>query len=225
MPPVSLPAHVAAAIKSDKFKRDLQLLISMGSKMMPDVVTASRKKGETGTLDQRIEERSQLAITGVKLAALGDRGLLVPGSAPSRNPPKPNGMMNCVRMVDKIVRRDYGVPGREPGFSLLAYLLKRIRHLLRVHYNFVIVKRRHPDLEFCDWETMLEVALILHQVGLCLQFDRPRLRAVMAAVVIEQRVTADVESEDTDRMAVGDIEEKVDNDLVECLEPMPRTRS
>ncbi|KAJ7722003.1 hypothetical protein B0H16DRAFT_1699430, partial [Mycena metata] len=102
----------------------------MGSKMMPDVVTASRKKGETGTLDQRIEERSQLELAkrGVKLAALGDRGLLVPGSAPSRNPPKPNGMMNCVRMVDKIVRRDYGVPGREPEFYLLAYLLKRIRH-------------------------------------------------------------------------------------------------
>ncbi|KAJ7722002.1 hypothetical protein B0H16DRAFT_1699429 [Mycena metata] len=34
-----------------------------------------------------------------------------------------------------------------------------------------------------------------------------------AAVVIEQRVTADVESEDTDRMAAGDIEDKADDDL------------
>ncbi|KAJ7135084.1 hypothetical protein C8R46DRAFT_649532 [Mycena filopes] len=236
MPPVPFPAHLAAAIQSDEFKRDLERFTETASKMMPDVVIASRKKGETGTLDQRIEERSQLAITGVKLAALGERGLLVPGSASSRTPPKPNGMMNCVRMVDKIIRRDYGIPEKKPDFSLLAYLLKRIRHLLRVHYNFEVGKRRHPDLEFCDWETMLEVGLILHQVGLCLQLDPPRLRAVMAsggreleeillddeldvgefrtaAVIIEERVAADVESEDTDRMAAGDIEEEAEQDL------------
>ncbi|KAF8188887.1 hypothetical protein K438DRAFT_1677036 [Mycena galopus ATCC 62051] len=83
---------------------------------------------------------------------------------------------------------------------------------------------------------MFQVGITLHQVGLCLQLDPPRLRAAMAAggheleaflldddldvgdfrkaaLVIERRVAADVESEDADRMAAGEIEDVAEEDL------------
>ncbi|KAJ7154877.1 hypothetical protein C8R43DRAFT_438775 [Mycena crocata] len=117
-----------------------------------------------------------------------------------------------------------------------AYLLKRIRHLLRVFYDFTVGQRMHPDLMFCDWERMFDVGLTLHQVGLCLQLDPPRLRAMMTgggpeleafllddeldigdfrktAVLIETRVAADVESEDADRMAASEIEQRAQKDI------------
>ncbi|KAF7343122.1 MYND-type domain-containing protein [Mycena venus] len=236
MPPLGIPAHLAAAIQDPNFERSLKALVEVGSRIMPEVVAASRKTGNTGTLDERIAERSEFSRVGVKLAVMtGSSSLLVEGLAPRQNPPIYNGMMYCVNLVDKIVRRDYRA-GQKHELAKLPYLLKRIRHLLRVFYNFRVGGRQHPDLVFCDWEQMFQVGITLHDVGLCLQLDPPRLRAVMAAggheleefllddeldvgdfrkaaIVIERRVAADPESEDTDRMAASDIENVAEKDL------------
>ncbi|KAJ7154858.1 hypothetical protein C8R43DRAFT_1186165 [Mycena crocata] len=229
MPPAPMPQNIVNAIKDDNFWKGVKALKEAGDKIMPEVTRASHKCGRFGTLDQRIEERSAFARMGVKLADIGGSALLVKGIVPLSRPPVQNGMMYCVDLVEKIVRKDYGRAG-------IAYLLKRIRHLLRVFYNFTVGQRMHPDLMFCDWEKMFDVGLTLHQVGLCLQLDPPRLRAIMAgggpeleaflvddeldigdfrkaAVLIEKRVAADVESEDADRIAAGEIEDRAEDDL------------
>lgn len=123
----------------------------------------------------------------------------------------------------------------QPLFQL-PYLLKRIRHLLRVFYDFYVGERPHVDLVFCDWEKMFDVGITLHRVGLCLQLDPLRLRAAMtaggreletflldddldvgdfrkAAMEIERRVAADVESEDADRMAASELASKAEKDI------------
>lgn len=114
--------------------------------------------------------------------------------------------------------------------------MKRIRHLLRVFYDFHVGQRQHPDLVFCDWKKMSDVGITLHRIGLALQLDPPRLRLAMsaggkeletfllddeldigdfrkAAILIERRVTADVESEDADRMTAGEIEDAAEEDM------------
>ncbi|KAJ7438817.1 hypothetical protein B0H11DRAFT_1884261 [Mycena galericulata] len=218
-------------LMDDKFWSDLKALTSMGEKVMPRVNNASRESGQSGTLDERIEQRCQFARMGLQLAAITGSPLMIKGPAPRNNPLIPNGMMYCITLVSSIVRNN-----QKSEFSKLAYLFKRIRHILRVFYDWLVGKRPHPDLIFCDWEKIFDVGITLHQVGLCLQFDPPRLRAVMdkggkeleafllddeldvgkfrkAAIAIEQRVAADVESEDADRMAAGEIEEAAGEDL------------
>ncbi|KAK7042716.1 MYND-type domain-containing protein [Favolaschia claudopus] len=235
MPPMSIPADILANIQDENFWSQLEALTKVGSGIMPQVAAASRKQGKTGSLEQRIAERCEMARMGVKLAtAMGGTALLEAGPGPHRNPPTVDGMMYCLDMVDSIVRRDY--PRRKPEMVKLPYLLKRIRHLLRVFYDFHVGKRLHPDLTLCDWPQMFNVGITLHQVGLCLQLDPPRLRAAMdvggreletfllddeldvggfrkAALLIEKRVAADVEAEDSDRMAAGEAETAAEKDL------------
>ncbi|KAJ7667239.1 hypothetical protein B0H17DRAFT_1018721 [Mycena rosella] len=235
MPPEPLPSHLRDRIMDDNFWGKLEALAKMGEKIMPELAAASRKSGQSGTLDQRIEDRCEFARVGVKLAAITGSPLLSPGPAPRRNPPIPNGMMYCMNNIEKIVCRDYG-PGKKPEFSKLAYLLRRTRHLLRIFYDCAVDGHAHPDLIFCDWEKMFDVGLALHRVGLCLRLDPPRLRAAMAgggkeleafllddeldigefrkaAFIVEQRVAADVEAEDADRMAAGKINSAAQKDL------------
>ncbi|KAJ6615773.1 hypothetical protein B0H10DRAFT_47836 [Mycena sp. CBHHK59/15] len=222
-------------VLDDDFWKQLETLKSMGDKVMPGLKAAARKSGQTGTLDERVEQRCQFARMGLTLAAITESPLMAPGAVPFRDPPISGGMMYCVKLVEKIVRRDYGRV-EKPEFSTLAYLLKRIRHLLRVYYDYMVGKRPHPDLMFCDWEKIFDVGITLHQVGLCLQLDPPRLRAAMAeggkeledfllddaldigefrkaAVEIEKRVDADVESEDADRLKAIEIDEAAQNDI------------
>ncbi|KAJ7142896.1 hypothetical protein C8R44DRAFT_761356 [Mycena epipterygia] len=235
MPPLPMPQHLIDSIKDPKFWSDLEALTKMGDQVMPHVASASQKSGQSGTLDERIEDRCQFARMGVKLAEITGSPLMVKGLAPRQNPPIPNGMMYCINLLEKMVRRDYG-RSQKPEFSKLTYLLKRIQHLLRVFYDFVVGNRQHPDMIFCDWDAMFDVGITLHEIGLCLQLDLPRLRAAMAgggkeletfllddeldigayrkaAVLIEQQVAADVESEDADRMAAGEVDEMAQKDL------------
>ncbi|KAJ7261054.1 hypothetical protein C8J57DRAFT_1471511 [Mycena rebaudengoi] len=219
----------------EKFWSDLNALKAMGDLVMPDVTKASRQSGQSGSLEDRIEQRCEFARMGLTLAAITGSPLMQPGLAPRRHPPISNGMMHCVDLIEKIVLRDYK-HGQKSGFSQLAYLLKRIRHLIRVYYDFVVAKRPHRDLVFCDWEKMFDVGITLHRVGLCLQLDPPRLRAAMAeggkeletflledaldvgefratAIAIEEKVAADVEAEDEDREIAGDIDDAAQKDL------------
>ncbi|KAK7007621.1 MYND-type domain-containing protein, partial [Favolaschia claudopus] len=237
MPPVPFPRELAQAISDPNFKRDLQKVIEIGKNIWPEVDAAARKKGDKGHLYARIAERCHLALMGVKMAAsTGGSGLTKPGPAgPPQNPPVMHGMMYCLGLVEKIVRTDFRA-GDMARLAKLPALLKRIRHLLRVYYDFVVGGRQHSDLIFCDWDSMLLVALMLHQAGLCFQLEPLRLRAAMAAsngelekfflddeldiglfrqtaFVLERYVEADPESEDTDRMAAGDVEDAADDDL------------
>ncbi|KAK7000594.1 MYND-type domain-containing protein [Favolaschia claudopus] len=240
MPPMSIPADIIANMQDESFWSRLEATVvfritKVGSGIMPQVAAASRKQGKTGSLEQRIADRCEMARMGVKLAtAMGGTALLEAGPGPHRNPPTVDGMMYCLDMVDSIIRRDY--PRRKPDMVKLPYLLKRIRHLLRVFYDFHVGKRLHPDLTLCDWPQMFNVGITLHRVGLCLQLDPPRLRAAMdvggreletfllddeldvgdfrkAALVIEKRVAADVEAEDSNRMAAGEAETAAEKDL------------
>ncbi|KAJ6597883.1 hypothetical protein B0H10DRAFT_1959636 [Mycena sp. CBHHK59/15] len=157
------------------------------------------------------------------------------GTVPFQNPPILNGMMHCLRLVEKIAHRDYGI--EKPEFSRLVYLLKHIRHLLRVYYDFLVGKRPHSDLMFYDWEKIFDVGITLHQVRLCLQLHPSGLCAVMAeggkklevfllddalnvgeiwmeAIAIEKCVAADVKSEDADHMKASKIDEAAQKDIV-----------
>ncbi|KAJ7064760.1 hypothetical protein C8F01DRAFT_1354339 [Mycena amicta] len=212
--PMPIPADVLASLKDENFWKSLEAISKTAGKVMPDVTAASYKRGDSGTLDQRIEERSQFA-RGYQIG--WNYGLVAFGSW-------------------KIVRREYGRPGQRVEFAKLPFLLKRIRHLLRVFYDFKVGRRVHPDMVFCDWKHTFDVGLILHKVGLCLQLDPPRLRAAMdaggreleaflldddldvgdfrkAAIIVEKRVAADVEAEDEERMAASEIEDAASEDL------------
>ncbi|KAJ7714155.1 hypothetical protein B0H16DRAFT_1435632 [Mycena metata] len=236
MPPMSIPAELLASLKDDNFWRSLEAITKKAEKVMPELTAASHKRGDSGTLDQRIEDRSEFARMGMKLAAITGSALLDPGCVPRQQLPVPNGMTHCVDLVNKIVRKDYGRPGQRAELAKLPYLLKRIRHLLRVFYNFKVGQRIHPDMVFCDWRQTFDVGLTLHQVGLCLQLDPPRLRAVMeaggrelevflldeemdvgdfrkAAMLVEQRVAADVEADASEHVAATNIEQAAGKDL------------
>ncbi|KAJ7826782.1 hypothetical protein B0H14DRAFT_3467446 [Mycena olivaceomarginata] len=172
---------------------------------------------------------------GVKLASVTGSALLERGPAPRQNPAYSQWHDVLRKDGGQIVRKDYRA-GQKHDLAKLPYLFKRIRHLLRVFYDFLVGLRPHPDLVFCDWEQMFDVGLTLHEVGLCLQLDPPRLRAAMAAggrelesflldddldigdfrtaaIETERRVAADAESEDADRMAASDIEGMADKDI------------
>lgn len=112
MPSMSMPAELLASLKDDNFWRSLEAITKKAEKVMPQVTVASHKRGDSGTLDQRIEDRSEFARMGVKLATITGSPLLDPGCVPNRQLPVPNGMTHCVNLVNKIVRKDYGRPGQ-----------------------------------------------------------------------------------------------------------------
>ncbi|KAJ7614447.1 hypothetical protein FB45DRAFT_936963 [Roridomyces roridus] len=234
--PLAIPQDIKDTLLDDNFWSELKEIADAGEKIMPEIVSASRKRGDSGTLDQRIQERCEFARAGMKLMALTTGSHMAKGFAPLCNPPIPTGMMHCIRAIERIVRKEY-TPGRKSAdFSKLAYLLKRVRHLLRVYYNFIVARQADDDLVFCDWETIFDVGITLHQVGLCLLLDPPRLRAVMAgggkelesflldeeldvgafrvaAIQVEKIVEADPESEDADRVASSKLERAAEADL------------
>jgi hypothetical protein len=74
---------------------------------MPKVVVASRKKGSSGILEQRIAERCEMERMGVKLVAKTCASLLAKGAVPCQHPLVYDGMKYCVNLLDKIVCKDY----------------------------------------------------------------------------------------------------------------------
>ncbi|KAJ7627088.1 hypothetical protein FB45DRAFT_795291 [Roridomyces roridus] len=231
---------IADAILDPDLMTNLQAFMSSNQQVMPDVKKSMFKKGEKGTLDERIAERCEFARMGVKLASLSGSPLMVKGPVPLRDPPVKDGMMYSVRAIERIVRKGYK-PGKKCAeFSQLAYLFRRVRHLLRVFYNYYVGKRPHPDLIFCDWEKVADVGLTLHEIGICLQLDPPRLRAIMAgggsdlevflleepfdvgifrraANFVDEALSADAEADDDQRWAAGKVENHADDDIAAHL--------
>jgi hypothetical protein len=91
-------------------------------------------------------------------------------------------------------------------------------------------------MKYCDWEEIFEVGITLHKMGLTLQLDPPRLRAVMAAggveletfllddpldtgpyraevIEMERKLAEDPEACDEDREATFEIRQEAENDL------------
>jgi len=118
----------------------------------------------------------------------------------------------------------------------LPKLLRRIRSLLRTFFDFKVAEKASTDLKFCDFNRLFDVAFDLHQTALYVQFDPPRMRAMMAgggsdlesfllkepldighyrlaAFEIEQAVEKDEEANDDDRWDAGQVTEKAAKDL------------
>lgn len=112
-------------LMDDKFWRDLEAMVKMGDTVMPRVNNASRKLGQSGTLDERIAERCEFARMGLLLAPLTESPLMIKGPAPRSNPPIPNGMMYCIGLIEKIVRKDY-TPGKKCEFSKASALVEYV---------------------------------------------------------------------------------------------------
>lgn len=67
-------------------------------------------------------------------------------------------------------------------YGKITSLLRRIKHLVRVFYDCKVKKvQTHELLTYCDFTTIFDVSMKLNQIGLYLQLDPPRLRALMAA--------------------------------------------
>ncbi|KAJ7593529.1 hypothetical protein C8J56DRAFT_1162352 [Mycena floridula] len=137
------------------------------------------KPGQPESLSDQIEARCSVSFLGISMATIiPDAPLMEKGPGPLQNPPIPNGMTDTLNLITKIVITDYPkVPN--PQFWRLPKLLGRVRHLLRVHYDFVVTKKRHPEMIYCDWDAVMDIYMRLHRVGLCLQLDPPRFNAVL----------------------------------------------
>ncbi|KAK7033720.1 MYND-type domain-containing protein [Favolaschia claudopus] len=209
----------------------------MTNKLVLEVFAASRKEGRTGSLEKRIADRSEMARAGIKLAEALDSYSAAkgPGSQNAVSDTcRENGMMHCLILLERIVRTHYS--GSSTDLAKLPVLLKRVRHLLRVYYDFRLGQRPHDDLAFCDWPTLPAVSFTLHQVGLCLQLDLPRLRAAMTvcgeelesflldealdigdfrktALAIEKRVDKDTEADKSDRLDASGAQIMAETDM------------
>ncbi|KZT32457.1 hypothetical protein SISSUDRAFT_537426 [Sistotremastrum suecicum HHB10207 ss-3] len=147
------------------------------------------------SVKETVEERLLLAREANRnnvLFGLGG-GFAAQGMADTNEAPSPTGMMHSVNMLRKIVIEDYD-DGAAPDFSLVPPLLTRIRELFRVFYNFKVTSRRTPDLILCDFDHVFDVSVIMHEVGLTLQLDPPRLQALMDQIGGEfEKVVLDTE--------------------------------
>ncbi|KZT37806.1 hypothetical protein SISSUDRAFT_1048022 [Sistotremastrum suecicum HHB10207 ss-3] len=182
-----------------------------------------------------VDERLQLAHSAYQMNQITGGGFAGKGVVKLSNPPIENGMMWTVETLRKIVIEDYENRSN-PEFSRVPALLTRIRELLRVYYNFKVTAVRTPDLKYCDFPRIFDISLPMHEVGLTLQLDPPRLKALIDATGSElERVVLDVapdigpyralamnyekelrrseEADDTDNLNVGHITDKADEDL------------
>lgn len=115
-------------------------------------------------------------------------------------------------------------------------LLLRIRALFRIYYNWQVTEERTADLKYCDFDDVGDVSIPLHELGLTLQLDRRRLKAVIdaggaefervvldmapdigpwreAAMNYEDELRKSEEADDGDRDDAQDLQDKADEDL------------
>ncbi|KZS89663.1 hypothetical protein SISNIDRAFT_458614 [Sistotremastrum niveocremeum HHB9708] len=137
--------------------------------------------GERLKLLRRAHDQEMMGFMGV---AVGESGFSMHGFVAPAEPPVEGG---------KIIIEDYdeGVENKT-GFKTIPSLLTRIRDLLRVFFNFKVGHLRTRDLNYCDFPQLFDVAYGLHEVGLTIQLDPSRLKALMEAAGAEiERVVLD----------------------------------
>ncbi|KZS89660.1 hypothetical protein SISNIDRAFT_458610, partial [Sistotremastrum niveocremeum HHB9708] len=101
----------------------------------------------------------------------------------------------------------------------------RIQELFQAYYRFQVTSNRTPELMFCDFPSVFAVSYILHEVGLTLQLDPPRLAALLSAagpelesvlfdsaplIGLSRRTVMEYEEDLTYR---GDLDEASDNTI------------
>lgn len=97
-----MPEDIFNSIQDESFWDSLQELVRQGGEVMPNVKTASRKTGNTGTLQQRIEERCELGQMGLALANVTGSALMNKGVVAPKNPPIQDGMSYCLNLLIKL---------------------------------------------------------------------------------------------------------------------------
>ena len=160
------------------------------------------------SLAQKVESRLEFGALGYKLQAITGSPFSEKGPAPKKNPPVNGGMRYCVDKVVQAIITDYKPGGRNPGLAevclsccwvfktfLLIFspncikiprLIRRIRELFRVYYDFRVNQSLPPEgllilANFCDFTSVYDVSSTLHKVALYLQLDPPRMEALMTA--------------------------------------------
>ncbi|KDQ50851.1 hypothetical protein JAAARDRAFT_81685 [Jaapia argillacea MUCL 33604] len=156
-----------------------------------------------------------------------------PKPAPLLNPPIVTGMADALNRLHSVLMK-YGDVTREE-FKEVPGLLRRLRELLRVYYDSIFTGHNPASYRFCDVQSISEVGLTLHEIGLYLQFNPIRLRQLMAYAGLEmdtfllddpidvgewrqvadartRQVDADPEADDDDRMALAELDQKSQKD-------------
>ncbi|KZS89670.1 hypothetical protein SISNIDRAFT_458617 [Sistotremastrum niveocremeum HHB9708] len=146
-------------------------------------------------IEEIVGERLKLLRRGHELQVfdIGNTGLSTHGFVAPAEPPVQGGIMDCLESMRRIVIEDYDEGAEnETGFQQIPSLLTRVRDLLRIFYDFKVGHLRTPDLSHCDFPELFDVAYGLHEIGLTIQLDPSRLKALMDAAGPEiERVILD----------------------------------
>ncbi|KZT37810.1 hypothetical protein SISSUDRAFT_1048025 [Sistotremastrum suecicum HHB10207 ss-3] len=141
---------------------------------------------EPPELRRKVEKRCALAhavFNAPEPNACSDI-LSAPGIVRMEDPPVEDGVMDCVMRVERIIDKDYS-EGKKSKLASVPSLLWRIRSLLRTYTDGLIHARKSPDLAFCDFELLYDVAFPLHHIGMLLQLDPPRFQDLLTTCGLE----------------------------------------
>ncbi|KZS89669.1 hypothetical protein SISNIDRAFT_458616 [Sistotremastrum niveocremeum HHB9708] len=186
-------------------------------------------------LEREVWDRLHPAKLAHIMNAFMGEGFAAKGAVKTANPPIKDGMVYTLNLLKKIITEDYD-RGRRSQLSLIPTLLLRIRALFRIYYNWQVTEERTADLKYCDFDDVGDVSIPLHELGLTLQLDRRRLKAVIdaggaefervvldmapdigpwreAAMNYEDELRKSEEADDGDRDDAQDLQDKADEDL------------
>ncbi|KZS89662.1 hypothetical protein SISNIDRAFT_458613 [Sistotremastrum niveocremeum HHB9708] len=163
------------------------------------------------TLQEIVKEELELTRSAYQLSKMYggyDGGFAAPGIVSPTKPTVKNGMMHCIKMLRKIVIKDYD-DGVTPNFAAIPVILRRIQELLHAYYKFKVTGVRTPELMFCDFPSIFSVSYVLHEVGLTLQLDPPRLEVLMNEVgpQLEEMLFDDAHIIGRSRLSVIELQE------------------
>ncbi|KAI0074673.1 hypothetical protein K474DRAFT_1665108 [Panus rudis PR-1116 ss-1] len=190
---------------------------------------------EDPLLDVKVQQRLAPSLMGSMQLDIGSllRGRDEFHSAPLRTPPIATGMTDSLKELKRIIV----TPGRKSKreYEKVPELLRRLRYLLRVYYDARMTGKKTAEFKYCDVEKLTDVGLRLHRIGLTLQLDPRRLRALfddapeMDKFLLDEPLDvgkwrqeaqdatdackADPEADDDDRMAAMELEDNSGADL------------
>ncbi|KZT32452.1 hypothetical protein SISSUDRAFT_1055503 [Sistotremastrum suecicum HHB10207 ss-3] len=146
------------------------------------------------SIKEMVRARLELLSYGHHWAGLGDdgEGLAARGFVAASVPPIEGGVKDCLGKMMKIIIGDYE-HGIQTQLHLVPALLAQVRDHIRAFYDFKIAHIRSPRLEYCDFIVVIQVTQALHECGLTLQLDPPRLEALMQVAGAEmEHIVLDV---------------------------------
>jgi len=214
----------------------LSKIVEMGRRIQPQLERAANLRPKSGgTLEENVEQRLEFARLGEKMQTMSNVGsspFTERGPATRRVPPLEDSACWCYENALRIVEGD-----RRDEFHKIPNLMRRLRHLIRVYYDYRVTRVRTPELTtYCDFPTIFDMVITLHKVGLYLQLDLPRLWALMSVAgpsfehflldeeldigpyrtrtrQIAKQVEKDEEADDDDREILQKISDRAEKDL------------